>query len=82
MNLYVGEQTWAFARLAGNEVIVVVFNNSRSPEKVEFDSLQANLEDGTEFEDRLGGMRPVKIEGGKIQLNMPARSAAILARKN
>lgn len=81
MNLFVGEQTWAFARLTGNEAVVVVFNNSRSPEEVEFNPLQANLEDGTEFEDRLGDMRLVKMEGGKIQLSMPARSAAILATK-
>ena len=53
-NLAVNEQSWAYARVLGDETAVVVLNNGAAAE-VEFGTGELGLSDGAALEDRLGG---------------------------
>ena len=77
-NLYIAEQQYAYARMTESASVIVVINNDAKPAMVEFDASAARLLDGTRLTDRLGATGDVRLEGGKLKVNMPARSASIL----
>jgi glycosidase len=81
VNLQVGEQTWAFARRAGDETVIVAFNNGPAEALLEFDAASAGLTDGAELEDRLGARERLRVEVGRVRLRLPARGAAVYAAR-
>ena len=61
--------------------VIVVLNNTPQPETVEFEVAPARLVNGTILEGRLGTGSDVRIEGGRMRLRLPGRSAGIYTPK-
>jgi glycosidase len=81
INLYATGQQYAYARKTKNQVAVVVINNDRKSQTIEFDVSKLALVDGMQLDDRLSGIRPVKVHDRKLRVELPQRSAAILVRQ-
>ena len=81
INLAVGEQTWAYARVIGKSSAIVVFNNGTEPARMEFFVAPAGLSDRETLRDRLGLAPDVKVVGGAIKVSLPPRSAGIYTTK-
>ena len=77
MNLYVSEQQYAYARVVGNSVVIVAFNNAEKTNQFAFDVAQVGLKNGTSLNDRLASRVSVVVDAGKIELNLPPRSVSI-----
>lgn len=76
------EQQMAYARVANNQAVIVVFNNDTKPATVNFDvSMLKPLGSNTTLADRLSKIPDVKIENGQVNFSMPARTASILTLK-
>ena len=79
VNLYVAEQQYAYARTLRNDpAVVVVFNNDNNAAEFEFDVTRAGLKDGAVMHDRLAVIRDATVRDGKLRVNLPRRSVAIL----
>ena len=79
VNLYVAEQQYAYARTLRNDVpVVVVFNNDNNAAEFEFDVTRTGLKNGANMHDRLAVIRDVTVRDGKLRVNLPRRSVAIL----
>ncbi len=77
LNLLVGEQTWAFARVEEGAPVLVLFNNSRKPEMLQVPTTAAGFDEGSRLQDRLGTGQETVIEGGRVQVKLAPRTAAI-----
>ena len=77
VTLAVGDQTYAYARAAEGSVAVVVINNGTAPAELEVPAAPAGLAEGQTLVDRLGAAVPVTVEGGRLRMTLPARSASI-----
>ena len=76
------EQQMAYARVANNQTVIVVFNNDTKPASVKFDvSMLKSLGSNNTLTDRLGAIPDVKIENGVVNFSMPARTAGIFTIK-
>lgn len=80
VHLVVTEQTYAFARLTQTQSVILVFNNDTKPATIEIPIAAARLDDGMILRDRLNGISDAPVEGGKIRVTLPPRSAAILVK--
>jgi neopullulanase len=80
VDLLVGEQTWAFARIFEGQAVVIALNNGSSPASFEAVVGPAGLAEGAELVDLLGGPH-ARVEAGRLRLALPARSAALYAVK-
>jgi glycosidase len=76
VTLAVGEQTWAYARVLGDEAVVVVINNGTTAVEIEVPVSAASWRDGMGVANRLGGATG-RIEGGRLRVPLGPRSAAI-----
>jgi len=81
LNLYYTEQQFAFARAMDNGSVIVAFNNDTKPATLEFSVEAARLANGTPLVDRLGLVQNARVENGTLKINLPARSASILAAR-
>jgi glycosidase len=79
--LYVSDQQYAYARKTMSASVIVVFNNDTKPATVSFDVGPVKLADGTTLTDRLNVVRDTKVAGGRVQLELPARSASVMTVK-
>jgi len=77
VSLAVGDQTYAYARAAEGSVAVVAINNGTAPAELEVPAGPAGLTDGRTLVDRLGAAVPVTVEGDRLRITLPARSASI-----
>lgn len=77
VSLAVGDQTYAYARVAEGSVAVVVINNGAAPAELDVPAGPAALTEGATLVDRLGAAPPVTVQGGRIRTALPARSALI-----
>jgi len=75
VNLAVSDEVYAYARLTDRESVIVILNNAPQPERVEFEVAPAHLVNGTLLEDRLRTGLELRIEGGRMRVRLPARSA-------
>lgn len=76
------DQQMAYARVANNQAVIVVFNNDTKPANVTFDvSMLQSLGSNTTLTDRLGKVPDVKIENGRVNFSMPTRTAGIFTIK-
>lgn len=76
VHLLVGEQTYAFARVKEGKAVIAIFNNGQRPAALECGAAPAGLADGARLADRLGSAPEARVEGGKIRVSLPARTAA------
>ena len=81
INLNIGQDTYAFARLTPSDAAVVVFNNSESPSEFEFDAVPAGMNDGSRLRDGLGRAPDVTVREGRIRVKLAARSAAVYLKR-
>jgi hypothetical protein len=78
VTLHAAAQQYAYARLSERGAVVVVFNNDTKPATVEFGVAPARLPNDATLDDRLDTIKNVRVQGGKLKLTLPARSASIL----
>jgi glycosidase len=78
VTLAVTEQAWAFARVLGDQSVVVVLNNAAEPVVLDIPTSAVGWMAGRPVADRLGGTT-ARIENGRLRVSMSARSAAIYA---
>jgi glycosidase len=79
LNLALGEHTWAYARRAGGEPVVVFLNNGSEKAQVDAPAPPAGLAEGALLEDRLQTLPPLRVERGRLRVALPGWSAAIYA---
>ena len=77
VDLVCTEHAYAFARVAGKEGILAVFHDGPEPETLRIPVAEAGFADGAHLADTLGGLPPVEISNGSIEVRLPARAAAI-----
>ena len=78
-NLHVADKSWVYARvLEGASPALVAFNTGDGPEALEMDAAVAGLADGSRPADRLGSGLAATVEGGRLRLTLPPRTAAVL----
>jgi neopullulanase len=77
INLYVSEQQYAFARATQRSAVVVIFNNATAPAILDFSISEVGLKDGDVLTDRLSGTGEARVEGGRLKVILPARTAKI-----
>jgi glycosidase len=77
INLYATGQQYVYARQTPGQVAIVVINNDKKTPTIEFDVSRLGLANGTLLNDRLLGIRTVRVGDGKLKLTLPERSAAI-----
>jgi neopullulanase len=76
------EQQMAYARVTGNQAVLMIFNNDTKAANVEFDvSMIKQFSGDAALIDRLGKISGVKVRNGKINFSMPARTAGIFTVK-
>lgn len=78
VNLVVGPDTHAFGRTTADSQVVVALNNAAEPRKVRVPVADVGWTSGELAQDRLGALGLVRCEDGLLQLELPARGAAIL----
>jgi neopullulanase len=78
INLYVATQQYVYARKLNNSSVVVAINNDKNVAAINFAVQQAGLANGAELIDRLGALGRVRVNDGRLLLNLPARSASLL----
>jgi len=76
VTLAVTEQAWAYARVLGDQAVVVVLNNAPESIVLDIPTAPAGWTADRTVENRLGG-GTVRIEGGRLRASLGARSAAI-----
>jgi glycosidase len=76
------EQQMAYARVTGNQAVLMVFNNDTKPAEVKFDvSMIKQISSNSMMKDGLDKVSDIKIENGKVKFIMPARTAGIFTAK-
>ncbi|HWO00124.1 MAG TPA: alpha-glucosidase C-terminal domain-containing protein [Blastocatellia bacterium] len=81
VNLYVGDQQYAYARVNDRDSVIVVLNNDSKPATVEFSVAPAKLANGVTLKDLLGELERVTVNKGSIRVTLPARGAGIFSQK-
>ncbi|PYQ07390.1 MAG: alpha-amylase [Acidobacteria bacterium] len=77
VSLAVGDQIYAYARVAEGGAVIVVINNGTTPAELDVPAGPAGLAEGAMLVDRLKAAAPVTVQGGRIRMTLPARSASI-----
>jgi glycosidase len=77
VHLAVNDQTYAYARVTATERVLILINNDRTPQTVEVPVEALDLREGLKLTDALAG-GSVVVQGGKLRIQLPPRSAAIL----
>jgi glycosidase len=81
VDLAVGDQTYAYARVTKDASIITLINNDTKPATVECEVRAAQLADGATLSDRLGAGLDVKVQKGRIVVTLPARSASVYVKR-
>jgi hypothetical protein len=76
VTLAVGEQTWAYARVLGDQAVVVVLNSGAAPADLEVPTAAAGWTGDLSIEDRLGAV-PAHVQGGRLRVFLGPRSAVV-----
>ncbi len=77
--LWIDDDLYVYARVAGNDVAIVVINRNWNPRTVSVPvPMSIPLKEGTVLTDRLGGP-PVTVSGGMLPLNLGGHTSQVLA---
>jgi neopullulanase len=78
VQLYDEEQQTAFARMLGDEVAIIAFNNDTKPATLDIDVSATGLsENATPFARLSEVGRAPRIENGRLVLSLPPRVASV-----
>jgi hypothetical protein len=80
VTLAVTEQAWAYARVLGDQAVVVVLNNAAEPVSLDIPTDAAGWTGDRSLENRLGGGF-ARVEGGRLRVSLGPRSAAIYSAR-
>jgi glycosidase len=80
-NLALGEHSWAYARMASGQVVVVFLNNGGTTAEIDAPAPPAALAEGALLEDRLEAAPPVRVVSGRLRVSLPGWSSAIYTLK-
>lgn len=80
-NLYVSDQQYAYARRTNGSTAIIVLNNDTRPSSIDFEVVPMKLADGTRLFDCLEVIGEVRVDNGRLKVNLPPRSAAILVER-
>jgi glycosidase len=80
-NLALGEHSWAYARLAGGQAVVVFLNNGGAAAEIDAPAPPAAFAEGALLEDRLEAAPPLRVAGGRLRVSLPGWSGAIYTAK-
>ncbi len=81
VSLFVAGQQYAYARTTKDALVLTVINNETKAATVTIEVSTIALPNGALLADRLGASKDVQVVNGKIQVTLPARSAAIFVQK-
>jgi glycosidase len=81
VNLYVSGQQYAYARRVNSEAAIIVINNDIKSATIEFDVEPVGLADGTTLVDQLENGRTIKVADRQLAVTLPARTAAVFAKR-
>jgi glycosidase len=81
VSLAVGDQAYAYGRVGGGEPVVVVINNGSGPVDLDMPAGPAGLVDDSILEDRLHAAAPARVDGGRLRVALPPRTAAVYVRR-
>jgi glycosidase len=76
MTLAVTEQAWAYARVLGDQAVLVVLNNAAEPVSLDIPTASVGWTTDRAVDNRLGG-GAARIEGARLRVSLGPRSAAI-----
>jgi glycosidase len=77
IDLFCTDHAYAFARVSAGERIVAVFHDGPDAEIVRIPVKGAGFADGAPLTDVLGELAPVEVSDGFVEIQLPARSAAL-----
>jgi neopullulanase len=77
VQLLAEEKAYVYARVHEGRAAVVAFNSAADPLVAEVDAAPAALAAGTRLADALGAGATATIDGGRLHIRVPARSAAV-----
>jgi neopullulanase len=82
VHVYDEEQQTVFARVLGDQIVLVAFNNDTKPASFEFEVGGLGGFGAGRFTDRLGTLKsdPTQV-GGRLGVSLPPRSAAVLVAR-
>jgi glycosidase len=72
---------YAFARTTPQSAVVVVFNRSSEPVDLKIPLTGSHVPEGASLEDALGAAQPATAHEGKLDVRIPANTAAIYRTK-
>jgi glycosidase len=75
LDLASDEDSYAFARRTANETIILAFNRAATVKRISAPAAFVEVADGSELLPLLVAKESVKIEGGAITFEVPARTA-------
>ena len=81
VHLAVNEQTYAFARESAAGSVLVALNNDKTPQSFTVDVTATRFSDGQVLADRLQPGSSLTVKNGKVEITLPARSAAIFVAR-
>jgi glycosidase len=81
LNLFAGEQLWAYARVHPTGSALVVLNNAAEPATVDLAVGEAGIAEGATLVDRLGFAPAVRVEKGRVRVSLEGRAGAVFAVK-
>jgi glycosidase len=82
LNLWAGEQTWAYARRHEGQTVVVALNNGAMEAAFDLPAEATGIAASARLRDRLSRIPEVSVSAdGRIRFTLPARSGALLVPK-
>ena len=72
---------YAFARLTPQSAVVVIFNRSSEPANLKIPLSGSSIPEGASLEDALGAAPSATVHEGKLDIRIPAHTAAIYKTK-
>lgn len=78
-NLYATEKQWVFEREIGQSQMIVAYNTANSTAEFDLDVAPVHMKNGVRLIDLLDPSFEAAVDGGHVQLSLPARRSRILA---
>jgi glycosidase len=78
VQLLAADTAYVYARVHEGRTVVVAFNSGAGPLSADLDAAPAGLAAGARLRDALGGAGQAAVDGTRLRLTVPARSAAVL----
>jgi alpha-glucosidase len=77
LDLHFDEDSYAYARRAASETVVVALNRAAAPKEISVPAPYLDLRDGARLVPLLGALDRPAVVAGSLKLTVPARSAVV-----